>query len=130
MDYEALSQKKQQLDYARPFPRALVCNLNDWYRIELTYTSNAIEGNTLTRSETALVVEKGLTVGGKSLKEHLEATNHAKALDWVMEFARGKVKLIAEKDILKMHELVLKGIDDADAGVYRNVSVRISPVRG
>ena len=58
-------------------------NLEDWFRVELTYTSNAIEGNTLTRRETALVVEKGLTVGGRSLIEHLEATNHVSALDWV-----------------------------------------------
>ena len=68
-------------------PLGLVKNLDDWFRVELSYTSNAIEGNTLTRRETALVVEKGLTVGGKSLQEHLEACNHAYALDWVRELA-------------------------------------------
>lgn len=83
MNYDKLTDKKNRLDGFRPLPDTLVRNLDDWFRIELTYTSNAIEGNTLTRHETALVVEKGLTVGGKSLAEHLEAANHAHALDWV-----------------------------------------------
>ena len=83
MKYDRLTRKKQELDSFRPLPPALVRNLDDWFRVELTFTSNAIEGNTLTRAETALVVEKGLTVGGKSLREHLEAANHAKALDFV-----------------------------------------------
>ena len=83
MDYKKLSEKKARLDQHRPLPKELLRNLDGWFRIELTYTSNAIEGNTLTRQETAMVVEKGLTVGGKTLTEHLEATNHAHALDWV-----------------------------------------------
>ena len=74
MNYEKLTYKKQQLDNFRPLPKELVHNLEEWFKVELTYTSNAIEGNTLTRRETAVVIEKGLTVGGKSLKEHLEAT--------------------------------------------------------
>src|SRR3989344_1223636 len=65
---QKLAAKKQRLDAHRPLPRELVKNLDEWFRIELTYTSNAIEGNTLTRAETALVVEKGITVAGKSLK--------------------------------------------------------------
>ena len=80
---QLLTTKKQRLDTFRPLPPELVKNLDAWFKIELTYTSNAIEGNTLTRAETALVVEKGLTVQGKSLIEHLEATNHAEALDYV-----------------------------------------------
>ena len=82
MDYETLTEKKAQLDKFRPLPNILIQNLEDWFRVELTYTSNAIEGNTLTRHETALVVDKGLAVGGKSLVEHLEAANHAVALAW------------------------------------------------
>ena len=126
MNYDALTQKKQDLDQYRPLPEALVRNLDDWFRIELTYTSNAIEGNTLTRQETALVVEKGLTVGGKSLKDHLEATNHAKALDWTKTISKRKPSSITENDILNIHSLILKGIDDDNAGHYRNVSVRIA----
>ena len=63
-----LTEKKRRLDKFRPFPPELVKNLEDWFRIELTYNSNAIEGNTLSRNETALVVEKGITVEGKTLK--------------------------------------------------------------
>lgn len=126
MNYDHLTQKKKILDKHRPFPEALVKNLDDWFRIELTYTSNAIEGNTLTRRETALVVEKGLTVGGKSLIEHLEATHHAQALDWVKKQVKNPHHEITEKDILHIHEIILKGIDDTIAGHYRNVPVRIS----
>lgn len=130
MDYEAITRKKEELDQFRDqnsgLPPALVSNLEDWFRIELTYTSNAIEGNTLTRQETALVVEKGLTVGGKSLQEHLEATNHAKALDWVRSLIGSRKKTVSEKDILEIHNLILKGIDDNHAGHYRSVAVRIS----
>lgn len=126
MDYEKLTDKKKRLDGFRPLPDTLVRNLDDWFRVELTYTSNAIEGNTLTRRETALVVEKGLTVGGKSLTEHLEATNHAHALDWVKEQVKRKPSSLTEKDILHIHDIILKGIDDANAGHYRSVPVRIS----
>ena len=77
MNYKKLTEKKKILDKHRPFDSALLKNLEEWFRIELTYTSNAIEGNTLSRAETALVLEKGLTIGGKSITEHLEATNHA-----------------------------------------------------
>ncbi len=88
MDWTLLTKKKGNLDKYRPMPPELVKNLEEWFLIELTYTSNAIEGNTLTRKETAAVVEKGITVGGKSLTEHLEATNHAKAINSVIELAQ------------------------------------------
>ena len=67
MNWKRLSDKKAKLDRYRPLPPALVDNLEQWFLIELTYNSNAIEGNTLTRRETAVVIEKGLTVSGKSL---------------------------------------------------------------
>ena len=129
MNIDKLTEKKQRLDGFRPLPDSLVQNLDDWFRVELTYTSNAIEGNTLTRRETALVVEKGLTVGGKSLTEHLEATNHAQALDWVRAQVKRQPSDLKEKDILHIHTIILKGIDDANAGHYRSVPVRISGSR-
>ena len=129
MKIQDLAKKKVELDKERPLPDVLVQNLDEWFRIELTYTSNAIEGNTLTRQETALVVEKGLTVGGKSLVEHLEATNHASALDWVKKQISRKPKSITIHDILNIHDIILKGIDDANAGHFRNVAVRISGSR-
>jgi Fic family protein len=126
MNYDKLTQKKQQLDDFRPLSPALARNLDDWFKVELTYTSNAIEGNTLTRRETAVVIEKGLTVGGKSLKEHLEATNHAHALDFVRSLIKKKPSQLTAKDVLGIHDLILKGLDDENAGHYRSVPVRIS----
>ncbi|HJD55598.1 MAG TPA: palindromic element RPE5 domain-containing protein [Rickettsia endosymbiont of Pyrocoelia pectoralis] len=123
MKYEILEKKKKQLDALRPLSSELAKNLEEWFKVELTYTSNAIEGNTLTRKETAIVVEKGLTIGGKTLVEHLEATNHAKALDVIYKLAKKKYYEITEKDILAIHYAILHGIDDHNAGHYRNVSV-------
>lgn len=121
-----LTEKKKKLDGYRPLPPELVKNLEDWFRVELTYTSNAIEGNTLTRQETAMVVEKGLTVEGKSLEEHSEAINHAEALEVIKQLAGKKRSEITERDILEIHKLILKKIDDPNAGRYRTVSVRIA----
>ena len=126
MNYDQLTAKKKELDGYRPLPAALVRNLADWFRVELTYTSNAIEGNTLTRRETAAVIEKGLTVGGKSLREHLEATNHSRAIDAVNTLIRRKPSQLTSRDILGLHGIILRGVDDANAGRYRNVPVRIS----
>ncbi|MDZ7586592.1 MAG: Fic family protein [Patescibacteria group bacterium] len=120
-----LTQKKKQLDQLQPLSKELVKNLDDWLRIELTYTSNAIEGNTLSRQETALIVEKGLTVSGKTLIEHQEAINHAAAWGLVKELARSGAKITAS-DILGIHRLILNKIDDQNAGHYRSASVRIS----
>lgn len=93
--------------------------------IEYTYESNKIEGNTLTLQETALVVEKGFTVGGKTLNEHLEVINHIQAIDLIKELAQSK-NAISERDILQIHSIILQGIDKANAGVYRKVPVTIS----
>ncbi len=126
MDYAPLTHKKALLDRLRPLPPSLVRNLEEWFKIELTYTSNALEGNTLTRRETALVIEKGLTVGGKSLTEHLEATNHSRALDYIESLIQKRSFDFSSSDILSIHALILRGIDDENAGRYRTVSVRIS----
>ncbi len=126
MNYDRLTSKKKELDGYRPLPSALVRNLDEWFRVELTYTSNAIEGNTLTRRETAAVIEKGLTVGGKSLREHLEATNHSRAIDAVHSLVKKRPSQLTSHSLLALHGLILRGIDDANAGRYRNVPVRIS----
>lgn len=120
-----LQAKKQHLDTYRPFPQEVVKNLEEWFRIELTYTSNAIEGNTLTRQETALVVEEGLAVQGKSLIEHQEAINHAHAYDFIITDVTKKRQQITIKDILDIHSITLNKIDDTNKGRYRTVSVRL-----
>ena len=71
-------------------------------------------------------MKKGITVGGKSIKEHLEAINHAEALKWIKDLAEKKHKSIIEKDILNIHATILKGIDDSNAGFYRRIPVRIA----
>lgn len=121
-----LEEKKQRLDAYRPFSVDLVTNLREWFKIELTYTSNAIEGNTLSRAETALVVEKGLTVDGKTLREHLEAVNHAHAFEWIMQQIDTTKQDITERVILDLHLLILQKIDDTNAGRYRTIPVRIA----
>ncbi|HEX5155074.1 MAG TPA: Fic family protein [Parafilimonas sp.] len=95
------------------------------FELEYTYESNRIEGNTLTLQETALVVEKGLTIGGKSLQEHLEAINHTYALDYVKDLVKDKTPF-TETILLNIHKLILQGIDNANAGTYRKVQVMIS----
>jgi Fic family protein len=126
VNFDHLTKKKARLDALRPLPSAQLDNLENWFRVELTYTSNAIEGNTLTRAETALVVEKGLTVGGKTLVEHLEASNHVAALDWVREQVKQSPRSLSQRDVLTIHEMILHGIDEANSGRYRNIAVRIS----
>lgn len=95
------------------------------FEIEYTYESNKIEGNTLTLQETALVIEKGLTVGGKTLNEHLEAVNHTYAIEYIKELSRDN-QSISERDLLQIYSLILKGIDNINAGQYRKVQVLIS----
>ncbi|OGE24839.1 hypothetical protein A3C26_00190 [Candidatus Daviesbacteria bacterium RIFCSPHIGHO2_02_FULL_39_12] len=121
-----LTSKKQKLDSFRPLPPELVKNLDDWFKVELTYTSNAIEGNTLTRAETALVVEKGITVQGKSLTEHLEATNHVEALDYVKTLVGKERQDITEDDIMNIHRLILNKIEAGSAGRYRTQHARLT----
>ncbi len=125
---DAIDQKKRILDARRPFPVDLVKNLDQWFTVELTYNSNAIEGNTLSRAETALVVEKGIVVEGKTLVEHLEAVNHAAAFSWVRERAVKRTR-VSLQDVLELHRLILSKIDDSNAGRYRTVSVRIAGSR-
>ncbi len=117
-----IDQLKAQLNELRANQSEKVTNAFD---IEYTYESNKIEGNTLTLQETALVVEKGLTIGGKTLNEHLEAINHTHAIEFIKSIAQRK-EPINERLICEIHALILKGIDDRNAGKYRSVPVMIS----
>lgn len=111
--------KKERLDSLRASLAAgALEGLDRSQRIDITFTSNAIEGNTLTAGETALVIEKGLTIGGKPLKDHLEAIDHARALDWVMETAAETAAPITEADIRNLHRLVMAKSAPEIAGRY------------
>ena len=130
MDAEiaALLQKcdalKARLSSVRPLPPAALKKIEEAFNIEYTYESNRIEGNTLTLQETELVVNEGVTIAGKSMREHLEAINHAEAIDYIRDFAKSNME-ISERTIREIHALVLHGIDRENAGRYRFVSVMI-----
>jgi Fic family protein len=94
-------------------------------QIEFTYNSNAIEGNTLSLRETQLVIHEGITIHGKSIREHLEARNHPEAIAYIEELAQ-KRRTIEQDDILKVHKLLMRGIDDQNAGKYRTGQVRVA----
>ena len=111
----------------RPFPRETLKSLREYYRVGLTYTSNALEGNSLTESETKVVIEDGLTIGGKPLKDVYEATGHAKAYDFLYKLT--KDELVTEDNILKIHRLFYGQIDKDNAGTWRKVRVFISGSR-
>lgn len=111
----------------RPFPAETLKSLRDYYRVGLTYSSNALEGNSLTESETKVVIEDGLTVGGRPLRDVYEATGHAKAYDFLYRLT--KERPVTEEDVLTLHRLFYGQIDPERAGVWRTVRVFISGSR-
>lgn len=119
-----IDELQKQINEHRPLSRETVLSLKEYYKIGLTWSSNAIEGNTLTESETKVVIEDGLTIGGKPLRDHLEAQGHAEAFEYMLELAEKKE--ITENDILMLHRLFYRKIDDSNAGVYRKSQVFIS----
>lgn len=120
---QLVDARKARLDALRPLPALTVSSLHDKLALEWTYHSNAIEGNTLTLRETQVVLE-GITVGGKSMREHLEAINHREAIGAVEELIRSG-RAMTEWDIRSIHQIVLKGIDPEHAGRYRTENVAI-----
>lgn len=124
MTFEHIDQKMKRLNEKRPLPVNTVKSLRENTLLEWTYNSNAIEGNTLTISETKVVLE-GITIGGKSMKEHLEVINHKDAILYLEELV-AKNEDLSEWDIKNIHQLVLKTINDDQAGAYRTENVIIS----
>ena len=122
---ERVSAKKGRLDAARPLSPSLLSRLREQLDVEWTYHSNAIEGSSLTLRETQLVLQHGLTVGGKSLQEHLEAINHQHAIRFV-EALVNEGELVTGHVVRGIHALVLRTIDDEEAGRYRRVQVYIT----
>ena len=125
--FEHLDKLKQRLDGQRPLPLAVVANLHDDLVLQWTYNSNAIEGNTLTLKETKVALE-GITIGGKTLREHFEALNHRDAIAYVESLVQNEVPFTGHA-IRSLHALILKNIDDENAGVWRSHNVVISGAR-
>ena len=122
--FEIIDDLKAKLDQHRPLSPAIVKNLHEDIILRWTYHSNAIEGNTLTLLETKVVLE-GITVGGKALREHFEAINHRDAILYVEDIIK-KQEPFSEWQIRNIHQLILKNIDDENAGRYRQQNVLIS----
>lgn len=123
--FDRLYDKLAVLNQSRPLPAIALHKIKESLTIEWTYNSNSIEGNTLTLRETQMVLLEGITVKGKSLREHFEAKNHEKAIDYLYSLVNENYTL-RSIDILSLHELVLRMIEDEFAGRIRNGSVRIS----
>lgn len=121
--FNEVDQLKRELDSKRPIPKETLRSLEESINLEWTYNSNGIEGNTLTLRETQVVLE-GITVGGKSIKEHLEAINHEKAILYLNDLVKEN-NPITEWNIKSIHGLVLKDIDNENAGRYRRENVTI-----
>jgi Fic family protein len=114
---EQIAAKKAEVDRLRPAVGAGLSNLEHVHDLELTYTSNAIEGNTLSSAETTLVIEQGITIGGKPLKDHLEAIDHYEAIRYVRALARQGTAL-TEADVRQLHHLVVQRSNPDIAGRY------------
>ena len=119
-----IDRLKSELEALRPLLEHTVRTLHEQQTLEWTYHSNAIEGNTLSLKETKVVLE-GITIGGKSMREHFEAINHREAIDYVETLVSGE-EALSEWHIKNMHQLVLKNIDDRNAGRYRQQNVVIA----
>ncbi|MDR0605500.1 MAG: Fic family protein [Bacteroidales bacterium] len=115
---------KERLQSVRPVHSEALEKIKMSFEIEYTYESNRIEGNTLTLQETALIISEGITIGGKSLREHLEVINHTQAISFIKEIVSFNIE-ISEYLIKQIHSLILFGINHEQAGVYRNVPVMI-----
>jgi Fic family protein len=123
--FDRLYEKLAVLQKSRPLPSIALLKIKESLTIEWTYNSNSIEGNTLTLRETQMVLQEGITVKGKSLQEHFEAKNHEKAIDYLYTLVNPKYTL-RSIDILSLHGLVLRMIEDDFAGRIRNGGVRIT----
>lgn len=119
---ERIDKLKAWLDEFRPFEPTIVAELKKLYDVRFTYNSNAIEGNTLTQSETELVLTKGITVGGKTLDEHLEVIGHKEAIDYIEHLAQQETN-INQWEIKQIHNLILRKIHPNEAGSYRTLDV-------
>ena len=123
---EQIDANLEHIRERRPLTSAEIKELDTYYRIGTTYSSNALEGNSLTLTETKILLEDGITVGGKPIKDCYEATGHAKAYDYMLSMARSDDLTFSEKMICILHELFYSGVDSEQAGKYRKHQVFIT----
>lgn len=121
---EKINLFQKEINALRPLEGELLEQIKDYYRIGLTWTSNALEGNSLTESETKVLLEDGLTVGGKPMRDMFEAVDHAKAYDFM--FSLLKEYRIDEQAMLRIHKLFCQNIEPEYAGRYRDIRVIIT----
>lgn len=122
--FEKCRYYKKRIDALRPFPPETLASLKEYFRVGLTYTSNAIEGNSLTESETKVLIEDGLTVSGKPLRDIYETLGHAKAYGYIYDILSAKT--ISEDHIKTLHRLFYDQIDKDNAGIYRKERVVVT----
>lgn len=121
-----LARKLAELNKLRPLPKSTLLKLQERFQIEMTYNSNAIEGNSLTLKETFLIINEGITVKGKPLKDHLEAKDHYAALKYLYDLIdKNKRHSISEMLIRTLHQIIMQEIEKEWAGKYRNADVII-----
>ncbi len=117
---------KQKISSAKPLAKEELKSLDNYFRIGFTYSSNALEGNTLTISETKILLEDGITVAGRPLKDCYEAVGHGAAYDYMLNLARQQNLDITEETILNLHRLFYQKVNADEAGSYRTIQVYIS----
>jgi len=115
---------KAIIDAHRPLDTHMINQVREYFRIGMTYSSNALEGNSLTETETKIVIEDGMTIGGKPVRDHMEALGHSEAYDLLFRLAKGQS--IAEANIRELHRLFYYRIDSKEAGKYRKKKVIIT----
>ena len=120
--HDRILEKKRRLNAHRPLTSSTVRKVQREMEVEYIFNSNAIEGNTIKLRETQLILERGLTIQGKSLREHLEVRNHPRAIKYLETTTR---RALRDQDILTLHQMTMKGIDD-EAGRFRTTEVRIA----
>ncbi len=119
-----IDKLQEEINSYRPLPANTLKQLKEYYRVGMTYTSNALEGNSLTETETKVILEDGITIGGKPIKDYYEALGHSEAYDYIYTLAKDKG--ITEEDIKKLHKFFYHRIDETQAGKYRKEKVFIS----
>jgi Fic family protein len=117
---------KKELDGYRPLSQDLAKGLKQLFDVDFTYNSTAIEGNTFSFQETKIVLLEGITIGGKSIREHLEIINHQEAIDYIEALSHKKASELTKSDLFNIHSIILHGIDLKNAGKYRNVPVYVN----